>query len=75
MKNEKTVAEFFAGIGLMRLGLEQAGWQTVWANDIEENKMRMYRGHFTDDEAHSHLGDVHELAPKDIPSYGVFPLQ
>ena len=68
MKNEKTVAEFFAGIGLMRMGLEQAGWNTVWANDIEEDKMKMYRGHFTDDEAHFHLGDVHELAPNDIPS-------
>ncbi len=68
MKNEKTVAEFFAGIGLMRLGLEQAGWKTVWANDIEEDKMKMYRGHFTDDEAHFHLGDVHALDSKDIPS-------
>jgi DNA (cytosine-5)-methyltransferase 1 len=68
MKHDKTVAEFFAGIGLMRLGLEQAGWKTVWANDIEEDKMKMYRGHFTDDEAYFHLGDVHELAPNDIPS-------
>lgn len=68
MKNDKTVAEFFAGIGLMRLGLEQAGWRTVWANDIEEDKMKMYRGHFTDDETHFHLGDVHELDSKDIPS-------
>lgn len=52
----------------MRLGLEQAGWRTVWANDIEEDKMKMYRGHFTDDETHFHLGDVHELDSKDIPS-------
>jgi len=36
MKTEtKTVAEFFAGIGLMRMGLDGAGWSTVWANDIE----------------------------------------
>lgn len=28
----KTVAEFFAGIGLMRLGLEQAGWEVAFAN-------------------------------------------
>jgi DNA (cytosine-5)-methyltransferase 1 len=68
MKNEKTVAEFFAGIGLMRLGLEQAGWDVVWANDIDEDKMRMYRGHFTDDLAHFHLGDVHELTSYEIPS-------
>jgi DNA (cytosine-5)-methyltransferase 1 len=31
-----TVAEYFAGIGLMRLGLDQAGWRTTFANDIEE---------------------------------------
>jgi site-specific DNA-cytosine methylase len=24
----KTVAEFFAGIGLIRIGLENAGWRT-----------------------------------------------
>ena len=29
-----TVAEYFAGIGLMRLGLEHGGWKTVFANDI-----------------------------------------
>ncbi|OQW99869.1 MAG: DNA (cytosine-5-)-methyltransferase [Desulfobacteraceae bacterium A6] len=68
MENEKTVAEFFAGIGLMRLGLEQAGWDVVWANDIDKDKMRMYRGHFTDDVAHFHLGDVHELTSYEIPS-------
>ena len=41
-----TVIEFFAGIGLMRIGLERAGWRTVWANDIDAEKERMYRGHF-----------------------------
>ena len=30
---EKRFAEFFAGIGLMRMGLDLAGWQTVWANN------------------------------------------
>ncbi|MCX6992920.1 MAG: DNA (cytosine-5-)-methyltransferase [Kiritimatiellaeota bacterium] len=69
MNNEKkTVAEFFAGIGLMRMGLEQAGWQVIWANDIDEDKMKMYRGHFADDNAHFHLGDVHAIAPDDIPT-------
>ena len=61
MNEEKTVAEFFAGIGLMRMGLEQAGWNVVWANDIDEDKMKMYRGHYADDNAHFHLGDVHAL--------------
>jgi DNA (cytosine-5)-methyltransferase 1 len=68
MNKQRTVAEFFAGIGLMRMGLERAGWQVVWANDIDEDKMRMYRGHYTDDQAHFHLGDVHALDHSKIPT-------
>lgn len=68
MNGDKTAAEFFAGIGLMRMGLEQAGWKTLWANDIDEDKMKMYRGHYTQDDAHFHLGDVHALSPDDIPT-------
>jgi len=68
MNSEQTVAEFFAGIGLMRMGLEQAGWRVVWANDIDENKMKMYRGHFSVDDAEFYLGDVHTIAPEEIPA-------
>ena len=68
MKKQGTVAEFFAGIGLMRMGLERAGWRVVWANDIDEDKMRMYRSHYTDDQAHFHLGDVHALDHSMIPT-------
>ncbi len=32
---QKTFAEFFAGIGLMRMGLERQGWSLAFANDIE----------------------------------------
>jgi DNA (cytosine-5)-methyltransferase 1 len=31
-------AEFFAGIGLMRMGLDREGWTTVWSNDLDEKK-------------------------------------
>lgn len=68
MKTKRTVAEFFAGIGLMRMGLELAGWNVVWANDIDQDKMEMYQGHFAADEAHFHLGDVHDLLSYDIPT-------
>jgi DNA (cytosine-5)-methyltransferase 1 len=67
MRNDRTVAEFFAGIGLMRLGLEQAGWRVVWANDIDEDKFCMYRGHFINDAAHFEVGDVHTLNPDSVP--------
>lgn len=68
MKAERTVAEFFAGIGLMRMGLEKAGWSVVWANDIDKEKMEMYQGHFSGDDAHFALRDVHELSPADVPT-------
>jgi len=64
----KTVAEFFAGIGLMRMGLEQAGWQVIWANDIDEDKFNMYRGNYADDDAHFHLGDIHKIPAEKIPT-------
>jgi DNA (cytosine-5)-methyltransferase 1 len=65
---EKTFAEFFAGVGLMRLGLERQGWSIRLANDIDEEKLKMYRGHFTDADKHFHLGDIHELSPDQIPT-------
>ncbi|EOV0225600.1 DNA cytosine methyltransferase, partial [Salmonella enterica] len=34
---EWTALEFFAGIGLARAGMEQAGIKTVWANDYDLN--------------------------------------
>ena len=68
MCDENTVAEFFAGIGLMRMGLEQAGWKVVWANDIDADKTKMYTGHFHDDAAHFHFGDVHAVNPRSVPT-------
>ena len=62
----KTFAEFFAGIGLMRMGLERAGWRVAFANDIDEDKCRMYRDHFGDAKEFV-LGDVHELDSSEIP--------
>lgn len=63
---EKTVGEFFAGIGLMRIGLERAGWRVAFANDIDEDKRQMYCGHFGG-RGEFVLGDVHQLNPDDIP--------
>lgn len=38
----KSFAEFFAGIGLMRMGLERQGWSIAFANDIDPQKKQMY---------------------------------
>jgi DNA (cytosine-5)-methyltransferase 1 len=64
---EKNFAEFFAGIGLMRIGLERAGWQIKFANDIDEDKWSMYRDHFGDT-GEFVLGDVHQLDVDSIPN-------
>ena len=62
-----TVAEYFAGIGLMRLGLDQSGWRTVFANDIDEKKHEMYCHHFGTSPEFV-LGDIHTLDQASIPS-------
>ncbi|MGA2278888.1 MAG: DNA (cytosine-5-)-methyltransferase [Verrucomicrobiota bacterium] len=63
---DKTFGEFFAGIGLMRIGLERAGWRVAFANDIDEDKRQMYCEHFGDN-GEFVLGDVHQLDARDIP--------
>ncbi|MCA9268990.1 MAG: DNA (cytosine-5-)-methyltransferase, partial [Planctomycetales bacterium] len=64
-------AEFFAGIGLVRLALEQAGWQVAFANDIDENKARMYRDNWPADD-HLAVGDIHQLDPHSVPRCELF---
>jgi DNA (cytosine-5)-methyltransferase 1 len=63
----KNVAEFFAGIGLMRLGLEQDGWNIAFANDIEPDKYQMYAANFSDAPAHFVTEDIHKLSPRNVP--------
>jgi DNA (cytosine-5)-methyltransferase 1 len=48
-----TVVELFAGVGGFRLGLEPAGWQTIWANQWEpstktQHAADCYRRHWDD---------------------------
>ena len=59
-------AEFFAGVGLVRCGLEQAGIEVVWANDIEPTKLTVYAANF--DASHYRLDDVRNVEGGDIPS-------
>lgn len=64
---QKRAAEFFAGIGLMRMGLDKEGWATVWANDLDEKKWEMYRANFNEGVCEIVLDDVHNVEGKDIP--------
>jgi len=65
---QKTFAEFFAGIGLVRMGLERQSWSVAFANDVDERKREMYDAHFGDADEHFKLGDIHDLSAKDIPA-------
>ncbi len=58
---QKTFAEFFAGIGLMRMGLERQGWSVAFANDNDEQKHRMYRAQFPDADSHLLPDDVQNV--------------
>ncbi len=63
----KTVAEYFAGIGLVRMGLEAQGWQIAFANDISPKKYKMYETFFPDAHSHYLVQDIFEIDPRQIP--------
>lgn len=63
-----TCAEYFAGIGLIRLGLEQAGWEVVFSNDWAHGKYKMYSAHFKDASKHYKVQDIFSVCPADIPN-------
>jgi DNA (cytosine-5)-methyltransferase 1 len=58
--------EFFAGIGLARMGLEAGGFRVAWANDYEPAKKAMYEAQFGTSD-HFALGDIGELNSLDLP--------
>jgi len=64
----KTFAEFFAGIGLVRLALERQGWKMIYANDIDPKKQEMYQAHFQGTQSRYHLGDIHAIPAEQVPT-------
>jgi DNA (cytosine-5)-methyltransferase 1 len=66
--SQLTCAEYFAGIGLVRLGLEQVGWSVVFANDWAHSKFEMYSAHFKDASKHYKVEDIFSICPTDIPN-------
>jgi len=65
---QRTFAEFFAGIGLVRMGLERQGWKIRFANDCDIKKKEIYSGHFADAHQHFLLDDIHRVDADQIPS-------
>ncbi|MFQ5571715.1 MAG: DNA cytosine methyltransferase [Rhodothermales bacterium] len=67
---EKTAADFFAGIGLVSLGLTRAGWKVEYAVDYSEDKRGMYESHFG--KGHYHVKDVAEITPGEVPPVSLY---
>jgi DNA (cytosine-5)-methyltransferase 1 len=76
------VVELFAGVGGFRLGLERAGWRTVWANQWEpgrrvQHAYDCYVTRFGADGAVNR--DVATISAEDVPPHdllvGGFPCQ
>ncbi|MCY3575122.1 MAG: DNA (cytosine-5-)-methyltransferase [Chloroflexota bacterium] len=61
-----TTIEFFSGMGLMRAGLERVGIETVFANDIDKTKAKLYVDNWGDKELR--IGDIRDLHGDDIPT-------
>jgi DNA (cytosine-5)-methyltransferase 1 len=59
-------AEFFAGIGLVRLALDAANVEVVWANDIDAVKQRIYAANWGENDFV--LGDVARTEVGTIPT-------
>ena len=68
LQEQRTFAEFFAGVGLMRIGLERQGWKIAFANDICHDKYDMYAAHFEDADDHFIVEDIHKLSADDVPT-------
>ncbi|MDQ6601966.1 MAG: DNA cytosine methyltransferase [Chloroflexota bacterium] len=59
------VAEFFAGIGLVRMAMEEHGFNIIWANDIESAKLSLYKRNF--DTGDFVLDDIRTIHGADVP--------
>jgi len=57
-------AEFFAGVGLVRLALEQVGGRCIFANDLDKNKLDVYAKNFSSEDFV--LEDIWKVDPDDI---------
>lgn len=71
------VASLFSGIGGIDLGFQQAGFEIVWANEIDSAACKTYRHNFGND--YLVEGDIKKINSKDIPNFDIlvagFPCQ
>ncbi len=77
MINKKyKVVSLFSGAGGLDLGFHQAGFDIIWANDIDKFAVQTYRENFDNDIV---LGDINNIDFNTIPAadvvIGGFPCQ
>ena len=75
MKKYK-VLSLFSGAGGLDLGFKQAGFEIIWANDIDKYAVQTYKKNLGD---HIILGDINNIDFDTIPCadviIGGFPCQ
>lgn len=75
MKKRLTFIDLFAGIGGMRLGFEEAGFECVFSSEWDEKAQETYLANF----GSRPYGDITKIPAKEIPSHDVlvggFPCQ
>jgi len=65
---EWRAAEFFAGIGLAKLGMSSSGIDVVWSNDISATKHAMFQRNFETNDVHTYVvGDLGKLTRDELP--------
>lgn len=71
------VCSLFSGIGGIDLGFKQAGFEIVWANEMDKYAAETYKKNFGNDTLV--VKDLRKIKAKDIPSFDVlvagFPCQ
>jgi len=65
---DKTLVDLFAGCGGLSLGLEQAGFKVLFANDINPISSNTYIKNLGIDESHFFIGDINDIV-MDFKSY------
>jgi DNA (cytosine-5)-methyltransferase 1 len=75
-KNKKiTAIDLFAGIGGMRMGFEQAGYEIVYSNDVDKYSCKTYKTNFGEIDER----DIRDVKAEELPNFDVllggFPCQ